>query len=185
MRNLALVLGLVLQVQVVFAAIGNFHQVSANLFRGARPAVDDLVQLQDLGVETILNLEQGFLGGRPGEVDDEEAWAQRHHVEFIYFPMSPISRPTPQQVIRTLSFLNQRLEHKVFVHCLRGSDRTGIVIAAYRISHDRWTVDQAFAEMKQYGHDELLLPGWKAVLTEVSRIISQSQKSSSSGLVFN
>ncbi|MBY0453024.1 MAG: hypothetical protein K2P92_08315 [Bdellovibrionaceae bacterium] len=177
MKKSVFVLLLFVQVSV-FAAIGNFHQVSGNLFRGARPEVTDLTELQrGPGVETILNLEQGFLGGRPGSVDDEEAWAQSHHVEFVYFPMSPISRPTPQQVIQGLSFLNQRLEHKVFVHCLRGSDRTGIIIAAYRLAHDHWTVDQAFAEMKQYGHDELLLPGWKAVLTEVNRIIGRGTQS--------
>ncbi len=171
----ALLLILALKVQIAFATIGNFHEVNASLFRGARPDISEMSELQNRDVVTIINLEQGFLGGRPGSVDDEEAWAQSHHVEFIYFPMSPIHRPTPQQVIQVLTYLQQRADHKVFVHCLRGSDRTGIVVAAYRIWHDHWTVDQAFAEMKQYGHDELLLPGWKAVLTDVSRIISLHQ----------
>lgn len=184
-KSTVLFLTITIQLQIAFAAIGNFHEVNADLFRGARPEISDLVELQDRDILTIINLEQGFLGGKPSSVDDEAAWAQSHHVEFIYFPMSPISRPTPQQVITVLTYLQQRADHKVFVHCLRGSDRTGIVIAAYRIWHDHWSVDQAFAEMKQYGHDELLLPGWKAVLTEVSRIISQGKNSSVSALQFD
>jgi len=39
----------------------------------------------------------------------------------------------------------------VFVHCKRGSDRTGTVIACYRISHDRWQQKQALQEAKSHG----------------------------------
>jgi hypothetical protein len=31
-----------------------------------------------------------------------------------------------------------------------GRHRTGVMTAAYRMTHDGWTADQSFAEMKQY-----------------------------------
>ena len=39
----------------------------------------------------------------------------------------------------------------VFVHCKRGSDRTGTVIAVYRMRNDGWTDDEAIKEAKKFG----------------------------------
>jgi len=39
----------------------------------------------------------------------------------------------------------------VFVHCKLGCDRTGTVIAAYRISRQRWENAKALAEAKNMG----------------------------------
>ncbi len=39
----------------------------------------------------------------------------------------------------------------VFVHCKRGADRTGMVVAVYRISHDQWENKKALSEAKSYG----------------------------------
>jgi protein tyrosine/serine phosphatase len=37
------------------------------------------------------------------------------------------------------------------VHCHRGADRTGAVIACYRIAHDGWSSKQALNEAKSFG----------------------------------
>ena len=39
----------------------------------------------------------------------------------------------------------------MFIHCLHGCDRTGTIIACYRIQHDGWTSEQALREADQYG----------------------------------
>jgi protein tyrosine/serine phosphatase len=39
----------------------------------------------------------------------------------------------------------------VFVHCRRGKDRTGTVIACYRIQHDGWDNRHALEEAKEHG----------------------------------
>jgi protein tyrosine/serine phosphatase len=39
----------------------------------------------------------------------------------------------------------------VCVHCEHGRDRTGFVVGAYRILIQRWSIDDALAEMKAYG----------------------------------
>jgi hypothetical protein len=50
----------------------------------------------------------------------------------------------------------------VLVHCQSGAQRTGGVIATYRILVEGKSPDEAFAEMKQYGHEPrhnpLLIP---------------------------
>ena len=47
---------------------------------------------------------------------------------------------------------------KVFVHCKRGADRTGVFVAAYRIAFDHWTPTQAMAEMNAFHYHYLFLP---------------------------
>ena len=39
----------------------------------------------------------------------------------------------------------------VFVHCRRGADRTGTVVACYRIAHDGWDNQKALQEAKGFG----------------------------------
>jgi hypothetical protein len=68
----------------------------------------------------------------------------------------------------------------VLVHCQSGAQRTGGVIATYRILVEGQTPEQAFAEMKDYGHDPkhnpLLIPfilqhldQWKTQLAQLER----------------
>ncbi len=44
----------------------------------------------------------------------------------------------------------------IYVHCEHGKDRTGLVIALYRMRADGWSQEQAAAEMKEMGHTGLL-----------------------------
>jgi len=47
-----------------------------------------------------------------------------------------------------------RLTLPVFLHCRQGQDRTGIVVAAYRMKVDGWSLADAEAEMRSFGfHD--------------------------------
>jgi hypothetical protein len=39
----------------------------------------------------------------------------------------------------------------VFVHCRLGMDRTGVVVAAYRIAREHWANQQALAEAESLG----------------------------------
>ena len=38
----------------------------------------------------------------------------------------------------------------MFVHCVGGKHRTGVMTAVYRMTQHAWTADQAFKEMKQF-----------------------------------
>src|SRR5262245_12259235 len=65
--------------------------------------------------------------------------------------MPGLSAPSDEQVNRVLSIIDSPDNQPVFIHCKRGSDRTGTIAAVYRISHDGWTADRAITEAKQYG----------------------------------
>jgi len=62
-----------------------------------------------------------------------------------------MSTPKIAQVAAVLGLLNDTASGPVFVHCKRGADRTGTVIAVYRISHYSWDNKKALTEAKSYG----------------------------------
>jgi protein tyrosine/serine phosphatase len=65
--------------------------------------------------------------------------------------LSNRTAPSDAEVEQILSLVNAPDNQPVFVHCKRGADRTGTIIALYRIRHDGWTSEQAKAEAKHYG----------------------------------
>ena len=72
-------------------------------------------------------------------------------MRFVSVPMKGIGAPTLEQVSKALGVLEDSDNWPVFVHCRRGSDRTGTVLACYRISHDHWKNQKALEEAKTYG----------------------------------
>lgn len=124
----------------------NFHQVNGSLYRGGQPRKGGLQQLKQLGVKTIVNLRD----------DDDRARAEKGEAESLglrYFniPLSNFGRPSDSQVDQVLKLIEGQENQPLFIHCARGSDRTGTVVAIYRIMHDGWTSEKAKAEAKQYG----------------------------------
>jgi protein tyrosine/serine phosphatase len=59
--------------------------------------------------------------------------------------------PSDENVAKVLEYFADTKSGPVFVHCRRGADRTGTVIACYRITHDRWDNKKALAEARANG----------------------------------
>ena len=144
--------------------IRNFHQVHERLYRGGRPNKEGVVKLKEIGVKTIVDLECELFEKEPTAVKTERTLAADLGIRFEHIPMHPISAPKKDDVERALSIITDPANQPVYVHCNRGSDRTGIVVAAYRIRYDGWTVQKSVEEMKQYGHRSIILFWWKNLL---------------------
>jgi len=124
----------------------NFHQVNENLYRGAQPQRGGVKKLSELGIKAVINLR-----GASEDTRKEQAEAEASGMRYFNIPMSGLGRPTDEQVERALAIIDARENWPVFVHCQRGADRTGVIIAVYRISHELWTDEQAIAEAKRFG----------------------------------
>jgi protein tyrosine/serine phosphatase len=72
-------------------------------------------------------------------------------MRFISVPMKGLSAPSLEQMTKVLGILEDSNSWPVFIHCRRGADRTGTVLACYRISHDHWENQKALEEAKTYG----------------------------------
>src|SRR6185436_15756821 len=81
----------------------------------------------------------------------EAKWAAAAGMNFIHEPEKNWRKPKRRSIERVIERLDAAENHPVFVHCRRGADRTGTVIAIYRITRDGWTGRQANAEAKKFG----------------------------------
>ena len=168
-RHLA-VLFMVFSAHAAFA-IDNFGTVvSGAIYRGSNAADEqDMAQAkQRYSLKSILNLEQGFNIINGWSLRQERAWCGQNGVEFLNTRMSNIFKPSADTVRAAVDEI-VAAPKPVFVHCMKGKDRTGLVIAAYRILHQGWSLERAYQEMLKYGHKPGgFLGDWKTVLVEIA-----------------
>lgn len=125
----------------------NLYKVNQFLYRGGQPTKEGFAELKKMGVKTIVNL-RSFHSNRQKIGDtglsSEHIYVKPWHGE-------------DKEVVRFLQIMSDRSKTPVFVHCWRGSDRTGAMVAAYRIVIQGWTKDEAIKEMTQggYGFNEI------------------------------
>jgi protein tyrosine/serine phosphatase len=128
------------------ADIPNFAQVDENLYRGGMPSEQGLRQLKDAGVRTIISL-----ANERKYVDGERAAAEKLGMHFIFIPLSAWRGPRQNDIDAFLSLVDAKDHAPIFVHCMHGQDRTGAMIAMYRMQHDGWTEKKAYDEMLDNG----------------------------------
>ena len=128
------------------SGVGNFHQVNDAVYRGAQPSPQGIQSLAALGVKTIIDLRGG-----EGRSATEKKQVEAAGMKYINIPLDGHSAPTVEQVSRVLALLNDQGSGPVFIHCRRGADRTGTILACYRISHDHWDNQKALSEAKANG----------------------------------
>ncbi|GAC1396016.1 MAG: hypothetical protein NVSMB56_10470 [Pyrinomonadaceae bacterium] len=133
------------QIEAQDKVLPNFYRVNENLYRGAQPKSGGLKMLSALGIKTIINLRT-----ENTRIRDEEIEAIMLGIQYFSVPLAGFSRPTDEQVEKVLAIINDPKNQPVFVHCNHGADRTGTIIACYRITHDGWTKDRVQAEAKHF-----------------------------------
>lgn len=124
--------------------IDNFGRVDANYYRGAQPQGRDYADLAALGVKTVINLTSD------DALAEEKGMVEQAGMKYLQIPMTTHAIPTMAQLTEFFKVVNDPVSQPVYVHCVGGRHRTGVMTAAYRINHDGWTSDQAFKEMKQF-----------------------------------
>jgi protein tyrosine phosphatase (PTP) superfamily phosphohydrolase (DUF442 family) len=133
----------------------NFEKVNDSLYRGAQPSDEGLKELAQMGVHTIVDLR-----GEGGRATKEAQLAKSLGMEYVNIPLDGFRAPTTDQVAKVQAIFEKAdTAGKVFVHCRRGADRTGTMVAVYRIEHDHWQNQKALAEaktMKMAGAERLM-----------------------------
>jgi len=140
--------------QPSIAGIDNSGQVDAHLYRGAQPDLAAFASLKenlDIAIVVRLNAEGP-------DVAAEKSQVESLGMKFVYLPWSASSVPADRQIVEFLDLLRDNPSDKIFVHCREGADRTGVMVALYRLDADRWSTAQAVAEMKLYHYHHTLWP---------------------------
>ncbi len=128
------------------SGVPNFHQINQQVYRGAQPTAQGFQGLAQLGVKTVIDLREG--GSRSVE---EQKEVEAAGMRYISIPFNGMSAPSPANVAKVLALFEDVSSGPVFVHCRRGADRTGTVVACYRIAHDGWDNRKALQEAKSDG----------------------------------
>jgi protein tyrosine/serine phosphatase len=135
--------------------IYNFGKVNDDYYRGAQPLDGQYADLAALGVKTIINLTSG-----EDVRDDEKAMVEKHGMKYVHIPMSTRKPPTDREIAAFMAAVEE--EGAVYVHCVGGRHRTGVMTAVYRMTKDGLSGEQAFKEMKQYKYGpDFLHPEFK------------------------
>jgi len=126
--------------------VPNFHIVNDRVLRGGQPTDPGFRNLADMGVKTIVDLQEE--GDR---AKGEKRLVKALGMKYVNIPMKGMTTPTEKQISHALKALNDTSDGPVFVHCKRGADRTGVVVACYRVQHDGWQNQKALSEAREYG----------------------------------
>lgn len=138
------------------------------LYRGSRPETIDEVK----PFHSIVSLEEGWFDWFFNqEVDIEKDWCELSKVEYYHRPLSDFRGPLPYQLeFRILLLKNLLMNGDVLVHCLHGEDRTGMVIAAWRIIEEQWPVEKAKQEMFDHGFHNVPYFFWTSALNQIKGV---------------
>lgn len=150
--------------------VDNVQVVSPVVIRGAQPDSEGLMLLQKAGVKLIVNLRYAaksasespatvslFLRNR-GDDDDiaeERETCQALGLKFINISLSGYTTPAVADLEKFVSLFADQENVPIYVHCLYGKERTGLMLAAYRVKIEGWSVDAAYKEMLDNGFDPL------------------------------
>lgn len=138
------------------AGLPNLYKLSDGLYRGAQPDAQGIKELERLGVKTIIGLRSAH---------SDKAILGDAKIAYEAIPMQAWNM-REDDVVRFLQLATDKNRQPVFVHCQYGSDRTGVMCAAYRVAVDGWTKQQAIDEMTQgsFGFH----PWWQNLVTFIN-----------------
>ena len=123
--------------------VPNFGEVTPHLYRGAQPSPQGFQALAAMGIDIVVD-------ARLSHKSSEKKVVTAAGMQYISIPWHCMF-PKDKAMAQFLAVLRENPRKKIFVHCRLGDDRTGMMIAAYRMAVDHWTADEALKEMLQFG----------------------------------
>lgn len=127
-------------------AIPAFAEVEPGFFRSGAIPEDTIPFLKAYGIRTVINFDD-----RPEVAGPEAIFLGGFGIKTYNFPWKASENPSGEMVKETMALLTDKNLRPVLIHCYHGKDRTGLMVALYRVAIDKWTPDQAYAEMKTHG----------------------------------
>lgn len=122
------------------------------LWRGARPDAEAAAALIDLGVKTVVSLELILNDRKAFEKAQPKATANS---EIQYFqirdwePLVVLSHSAVDNHVVQFIAITRTQAKPLYVHCRSGQNRTGIMVAAYRIFAGE-DIEETIKDMEQY-----------------------------------
>lgn len=126
--------------------LANTGRIAPGIYRGALPEIDGYVTLHKLGVKTVIDMRTN---------GSEKANVEALGMKSISIPIRMSRNGLQEKVDQVVALMANPANHPIYVHCRHGQDRTGIVVAAYRMKHQGWSLSAAEAEMQAFGFNDV------------------------------
>jgi tyrosine-protein phosphatase SIW14 len=127
---------------LLLEGVPDFGEVTPTLYRGGQPTREGFDRLAKMGINIVVDT------GRSKRDEKQIKQLGMRYVSLAWY--CPF--PKDDVFARFLKLVKQNPDKKIFVHCRLGNDRTGMMIAAYRMGGQGWTAEQAMKEMHLFGY---------------------------------
>lgn len=124
----------------------NIGRATTQMYRGAQPALDGYTTLKLMGIKTVVNLRTSL---------SEKHAVEAAGMKSVEIPLGVIGDINPETVNKIIDIMKNPDNQPVYIHCRQGQDRTGIIVAAYRMKVDGWSFKDAEAEMQSFGFNDI------------------------------
>lgn len=118
----------------------NLYKIDDALYRSEQPNSAGMILLDSMGVTTIFNV-------RNIKTDNHEAKNTR--LKLIHIPINTWTISYEEVVITMKAIMNGKAP--MLIHCKHGSDRTGCIVAVYRMVKCGWSKEEAIREFRTGG----------------------------------
>lgn len=125
--------------------VPNFGEVTEQLYRGGQPTADGFKELVRRGVGIVIDLRGG---------EGERAQVTKLGMQYVSIPWHCFN-PQNERFAQFLQVIRENPDKKIFVHCRLGVDRTGMMIASYRMGEQGWNAGEAAREMAAFGFSSM------------------------------
>ena len=136
----------------------NLHKVNERLYRGAQPEDGGFDELKRMGIKTVVNLRT---------LHSDRSECEKSGLDYVPISVQAWEAET-SEVLEFLELLNDPQRHPVFVHCQHGADRTGMMVALYRMVIENWSREDAIREMTEGGFGFHSI--WQNIVNYVQRV---------------
>ena len=128
-------------VAVAAKGVDNLYRIEPDLYRSAQPQSVGFRELEALGVRTILDVESPA----------DEGLARGSSLKLFHVPMTAFGL-RDDRVLEALRIMADPANRPILVHCRQGADRTGAMVALYRVVVQGWSKEDAIREMDDGGY---------------------------------
>lgn len=130
----------------------NFAQVAPGLYRSGQPTAEGMRTAEKLGIKTIINLRT---------FHSDRALIRGTGLQYVHI-FAKAWHPEEEDVVAFLKVAQDPARQPVLVHCQHGADRTGMMVASWRMVVEGWPLEDALAELPRFGFHEVwtTIRGW-------------------------
>lgn len=118
----------------------NLYQVDQSLFRSKQLSKEDYETLEHLHIKSIVNL-------RFFDRDEDAEVFEGKPIEITNVPLITWNIKARDVAKALWEIEKDQKKGNVLVHCYHGADRTGVVVAMYRVIYQGWTMEEAKQEL--------------------------------------